>query len=328
MPMKRLSHSVIFVAVTVLSCLAARAAGWEKLPSLPVPNAGFACGVLGDKIVVLGGTNWTDDTKHWLDAIWVFDTTSLQWRPHGVLPHPLAYSVTSRINDGLLIAGGSDGTQPRREIWLVKPSLELVKTGLLDEGAALSLGGVVDDRLLMLGGCADVAKLDGMRKGGRQYHLHDKGSSALPPAGDHPSGLGAMAVAGRELFIFGGAMHDPVKLVANLDNAWAFDAAKGTWRALKAYPFAVRGATTLALDEHRILIAGGCGGEPEHFIAEAFVYDVRRDAYTQAMDLPQAALAALVMNGDYVYCLGGEDRKKHRTDACWRIRVGDLLSPR
>jgi N-acetylneuraminic acid mutarotase len=30
--------------------------------------------------------------------------------------------------------------------------------------------------------------------------------------------------------------------------------------------------------------------------------------------------------GDRIYLLGGEDQKKHRTAACFRIRVSELLS--
>src|SRR5258706_10547531 len=54
-------------------------AGWETLPPLPAPNGGFACGALAGKIVVLGGANWKDNTKHWLDVIWVFDPASEKW---------------------------------------------------------------------------------------------------------------------------------------------------------------------------------------------------------------------------------------------------------
>jgi hypothetical protein len=34
----------------------------------------------------------------------------------------------------------------------------------------------------------------------------------------------------------------------------------------------------------------------------------------------------LIRNGEWLYCLGGEDRKRHRTDAVFRIRWQELLS--
>jgi len=58
---------------TMMILTPTHAARWEKLPPLPEPHGGFICGALGEKIVVLGGTNWKDGTKRWLDAIWTFE---------------------------------------------------------------------------------------------------------------------------------------------------------------------------------------------------------------------------------------------------------------
>ena len=81
----------------------------------------------------------------------------------------------------------------------------------------------------------------------------------------------------------------------------------------------------MILDDHRIYIAGGFGGEPEAFHREAFIYDMKTDTYAGASALPYAASVALVKLDDWLYCLGGEDRKKHRTDAAFRIRWKELL---
>ena len=52
---------------------------------------------------------------------------------------------------------------------------------------------------------------------------------------------------------------------------------------------------------------------------------MKRDAYAKTMDLPVAALPGLVRAGDFVYSLGGEDRARHRTDECFRVKVAELL---
>ena len=46
-----------------------------------------------------------------------------------------------------------------------------------------------------------------------------------------------------------------------------------------------------------------------------------------AAPLPLRALVSLVVAGEYLYCLGGEDRKKQRTDSVFRIRWKELLPP-
>jgi hypothetical protein len=300
--------------------------GWEQLPPLPGPNGGFACGALGNKIVVLGGTNWKDNTKQWLDVIWVFDPASRKWEAHGKLPQPLAYAVTGEWQGDLILAGGTDGGQPRNEVWRLKSSLELDRVGQLQEAVALVVGGTLDDSLFVLGGCADPVKLDGLRKGGERMKLSNGEGSAFPLPGNVAFGLGASVGGGRELFLFGGAMHDPVAQVVNLRAAWAYEAGKDKWRSIRPYPFAVRGASAVRLDEHHILIAGGFGGEPADFMAAAFIYDARRDTYSKTMDLPVAALIGLVRAGDFIYSLGGEDKMKHRTAACFRVKAKELFA--
>ncbi|MBI3852087.1 MAG: hypothetical protein HY298_17655 [Verrucomicrobia bacterium] len=300
-------------------------AGWEQLPPLPTPNGGFACGVVDRKIIVVGGTNWKEGTKHWLDVICFFDLASQKWELKGRLPHPLAYAVTAEWNDELIIAGGTDGAQPRKEVWRIKPSLELKRIGELKDDAVVAVGGMVGKDLFIFGGCLDASKLTGFHRSGVRLNLDRGNISALQPPGSVAFGLAASAVVGRELFVFGGVTPDPVNEIANLSAAWAFEAGKDKWRGLHPYPIAVRGVSAVKLDKHRILIAGGYGGQPEGFTAAAFIYDTERDAYTKTIDLPIAALVGLVRAGDSVYSLGGEDRGGHRSDACFSVKVAELL---
>jgi len=76
--------------------------------------------------------------------------------------------------------------------------------------------------------------------------------------------------------------------------------------------------TAVPLDDDHIYLAGGYGGEMDDFTASAFIYDVKRDAYTAATPLPYAGMVSLVRDGGWLYCLGGEDRKQHRMDAFHR----------
>jgi hypothetical protein len=300
-------------------------AGWEQLPPLPTPNGGFACGVVDKKIVVVGGTNWKEGTKRWLDGIWVFDLKSQKWEAHGKLPHPLAYAVASEWNGDLLIAGGTTGTQPRREVWRIDRSLKLTRIGELKDDAVLAAGGVVGKDLFLLGGCVDPSKLTGFYGRGVRVKLDRDDISALQPPGSALFALAASAVVGRKLFLFGGVTPAPTNEIGNLSAAWALDVGKDKWRGLHPCPIAVRGVAAVKLDEHKILIAGGYGGQPEGFTAAAFIYDTKRDAYAKTMDLQIAALLGLARAGDFVYSLGGEDKGRHRTDACLRVKAAELL---
>ena len=300
-------------------------AGWEPLPPLPEPNGGFACGALGGKVVVLGGTNWKQDKKHWLEAIWLFDPASRAWQLLGKLPQPLAYPVASEWKGELIIAGGTEGAQPHKEIWQLNTAGKLSLLGRLRQDRTLAAGGVLDDQLLVVGGTPDPAKFDAVHRNGELFQLRNSSTTNVSLPSNAVVALAAGVVSGNELFLFGGGRHDPVKEVVDLNSAWAYDIVKGTWRNLRPYPFPVRGAAAVSLDPHHLLVGGGYGGAPAGFTAATFIYDTRRDAYTKAVELPVAALVGLVVNGDFVYCLGGEDRMKHRTDICARITVKELL---
>ena len=82
--------------------------------------------------------------------------------------------------------------------------------------------------------------------------------------------------------------------------------------------------TAVALDDRRVYLAGGYKTDAEGFTSEGFIYDVKADAYSPARPLPYRACVGLVRLDGFVYCLGGEDKMKSRTDKFFRVRVDEL----
>jgi N-acetylneuraminic acid mutarotase len=273
---------------------------------------------------VLGGTNWKDNTKHWLDEMWTFDTAVGEWRAFGKLPHRLTCAVISEWKGDLILAGGFDSTQPCNEVWRIKPKGTVEPEGKLSCRSAAAMGGVIDDSLVFVGGCANPSDFQGPRNDAQQLQLKSGTTSPIPFPPLDAFCLGANVVAGSELFIFGGATLDASNQTVNLNKAWAYSPSKG-WRTLRPLPVFVRGAAAVVLDKRHILVAGGYGGDPENFLSTAFIYDREKDAYSRTTDLPIPAITALARAGDFVYVLGGEDRMKHRTDECFRVKVKELL---
>jgi N-acetylneuraminic acid mutarotase len=135
------------------------------------------------------------------------------------------------------------------------------------------------------------------------------------------------AAVGNRLFVFGGGRWDPMaKTVVNHSTAYAYSVAARRWDTLPPLPYPVRGMTAAALDERHIFLAGGYRNDDIEFVTDAFIFDVETKVYAPTKALPYAAMVNLVKSGDWLYCLGGEDRKKHRTDAAFRIPWQDLLS--
>jgi N-acetylneuraminic acid mutarotase len=131
---------------------------------------------------------------------------------------------------------------------------------------------------------------------------------------------------GGELFVFAGAKWNPeTDGVMNVTGAYAYSVARNQWRELRPCPAAVRGVTAVPLSESTIYLAGGYG--PDGFTDKAVIYDIVRDSYEEAQPLPYAAQVGLVKAGEFIYCVGGEDRMKHRSDAFHRIRISEVARP-
>jgi hypothetical protein len=308
--------------LSLLSCAMIARAGWEPLPPLPEPNGGIACGTLHGGIVIAGGTKWENGVKVWLDKIWWLDPKTLKWEAKGALPHALGYAVCGQWKDGLIIAGGFDGTVARDEVWHLTPAFELKRVGRLKTAVSIAQGVVCGDELIVVGGTSDPAKIDALVAKAQLMHLPDGTTKDIAAPSATPFGTAASTTTGSQLWIFGGVKHDPVNAVANLREAWAFDTGKSQWRALPPLPIATRGASAVALDDRHILIAGGYADD---FTDKAFIHAVKSGAFTPSIPLPMPNCPTLVLCDGHVYALGGEPAKKVRTDKAWRIRVEELL---
>ncbi|MBS0664299.1 MAG: hypothetical protein JSR48_13620 [Verrucomicrobia bacterium] len=253
----------------------------------------------------------------------VFEPARRAWRDLAVLTHPLAYAVAAEVPDGLVLVGGSTGQAPAPGRVDVSRSLDVKEAaGGLGSPAVLAAGGVVERELIVVGGTDDAANGAGFSRRALALDLGSGAVRALPDFPGPPLASAASSVAGGELFVFAGATFDAgTNEVKNLTGAWAYSPARRAWRPLRPFPSARRGVAAVALDERRILLAGGYGRDDEGFSDEVWIYDVVRDDYQRAGVLPYPAMAALVRAGRFVYWLGGEDRDRHRAAAAYRAPV-------
>ncbi|MEQ1850269.1 MAG: kelch repeat-containing protein [Chthoniobacteraceae bacterium] len=302
------------------------AADWERLAPLPEPNGGFVSGVVDGRIIIAGGTNWKDDTKHWLARIHAYDPASNTWSGSGTLAAPLAYAVAGEHAAALWFAGGSGGKGTHTAVSNIDRSLGVKSAFTLTGGSALAGGALLGSSLYVLGGTDDMDHLERATNAFLAIDLRSGRSTKLPDYPEPAFFIGASAACGDRFFAFGGARWDAAtKTVANLYAAHAFNTVSGRWEKLAPLPVAIRGITAVALDDTHILLAGGYKNDTEEFTDETLIYDVASDKYTATQALPYRAMVVLVKSGDWLYCLGGEDRKKHRTDAAFRIRWKELL---
>lgn len=301
-------------------------ADWEPLAPLPAGNGGFACGFVEGRLVVAGGTNWTDDTKHWLDVIWSYDPNSNTWATIGKLPQPCGYAASGVVRGKLVIAGGSDGKIAHRDILTVNAKGEAQIVGQLAEGRIYSCSTAYQDGLYIAGGGTDPADLKTFTATQHRVSFSSDGKTTVsegPRLGEVGFGTGTAAAAWKRVFVFGGARSDPTTQVVNLDAVHVLHATEPK----PTLPHPIRGITAVLLNEHYIYLAGGYPNDEAGFTDEGFVFIATSGKFVPAKPLPIKSMVHLASDGEWIYCLGGEDRKKHRSDKVWRIRAQELLAP-
>lgn len=302
-------------------------ATWERLPPLPMPNGGFVASANQGRIVVVGGVTWQGDTKIWLDRIWTYDPERNAWSETGRLPAPVAYSVFGDNGSTLWFAGGSSGDATHRTLWRMDAGRPPQVVAALKQGFVNAAGGLIGHLLYVAGGTDDQARTDRITNAFRGIDVRTGEIMPLPDYPEPNLTTGTAAVAGGRLFFFGGARWDnPTRTVVNFASAHVFSPATNRWDCLPPLPHPGRGLAAITLDERHILVAGGYRNDDVEFVGDAFVFATDARTYTPTTPLPYAAMVTLVKNGEWLYCLGGEDRKRHRSAAAFRIRWASLLS--
>jgi len=299
---------------------------WQRLPPLPETNGGFICAVWDGRIVVLGGTNWVADQKRWLAAVHRYDPATARWETLTPLNRPLAHALVGRGPVGLVVVGGTTGQTPfNGQVRLAAGRVSEACGGLVAP-AVLSAGGVVGDEMIVVGGTDDVANMAGFRRDAVAWNLRTGATRTLAPYPGEPMGLAGSVVVGDEVLFFGGAGWDAAgRKVRNLSDAYAYSVGSQRWRRLAPLPFGARALAAVVLDAKRVYLAGGSHNDEPELSDQAVIYHLDEDRYTPAPALPYRAFVGLVELDGYVYCLGGEDRAKHRSDEVHRIAVADLV---
>jgi N-acetylneuraminic acid mutarotase len=301
------------------------AASWEALPKLPLGVGNAVCGMMDNDLIVAGGITWTNDTKIWLDKIWRFDGKQKVWHEAGKLPQAIAYPSFGQNARGIYFAGGADGKKCLPQSGFLDHELKFHVLGAVPQPLIYSACTVADGKLYVLAGAADPVDLQTTTNIFYSVDLKSGRIDALP---DFPGGkvIVPTAAASRgRIYAFAGASINASNQAVNLETAFVYSIADAKWSAIKSVPISARGMTSCVLDENHIFLAGGYG---QDFNDDAFIYDVKADSYTRTLSLPYRGMVSLIKSGNDLYCFGGEDKMRHRSDLFYRIPWKALLPAR
>jgi N-acetylneuraminic acid mutarotase len=304
---------------------------WQSRAHLPIPAAGGYYATLHGKIVYAGGSTWENGVKRFLTETHIYDPATDRWSAGPKLPKPLAYGAFAHTKRGLEILGGTDSHNSSRDCWVLESATANWKKCGGDPGdTVLASALAVGEEVVVFGGCPNLTEL---ARCSASVRLKDA-SGRWSVVGEMPQGkasIGASAVLGGSVYLFGGVSGTAGGAIENHAEAYRFSLRDRQWKRLRNLPRAARGMTAVAWDRRYILLAGGyvasqaeAAGKPPDFgfTGDVLVYDTVTDQYQSAgaLPLPCAGLAMLRV-GEDLFAMGGEEKMRSRSAQVLRGRV-------
>ncbi|MDD2813713.1 MAG: sodium/solute symporter [Bacteroidales bacterium] len=253
----------------ILSCYSSKAEG----------VAGGYAGVLGDRLIIAGGTDfeqalpWKGGVKSYYRAIWFLEEQSdgsFLWIESGYeLPEPLAYGATISTSEGLICIGGENGSSPVSLVFrisLIDHTIQITPLPDLPEPLSSPAASLIGSTLYVAGGIAPDGPSD------RLYLLDLKSTTPVwVSAGRIPLPLSHATMVtqsdGNELCLYllgGRSLTD--SLTTFYSSVWKYSPTSRVWSGEgdildevgQVLPLAA--ATGVTSGSHFILLVGGDPG--------------------------------------------------------------------
>lgn len=312
--------------------------GWRDLPALPQPLAGQFVGVIGDRLVVAGGSHWTGvpkpwdgGKKIWVDTIYTLRREDRSWRLAGHLPHAMGYGVAISTPGAMLCIGGqtSDGTvSTTYRLQLRNNEVAIDQLAQLPQAASNMAGALLGDTVLVAGGQAEASSLVAMHSfWSLDLSMPHATWKVLDPWPGAAVILPIAAASEGNFYLFGGAelTGTPGPPVGRrfLRTAFRYRPGNG-WEKLADLPRPAEAGFAVG-ETHDVLLIGGSDGvlaDREFQLKDqhpGFCRDVQRYSAAARSWIPEGEMpvslvtSGVVRWGDEWVIAGGEDRPAHRS---------------
>ena len=244
-------------------------------------------GVVQDKLVIAGGTNfpdappWHGGKKKYHDTICVLtreNDGAYRWTATSAkLPEPRANGASVTVSDGFCILGGANAEKPTDECWKIvwdakAQDLKLLPLPKLPMPLTFPAATVDDQVIYLAGGFLD--ETTGATSGAfLALDLKKSGTDGFRwetlPGWNGPSrALSVCAVQndgeGKSFYLFGGRHYNEAGQMIELGDAWRYRFESKIWEPVENAgdrPLTFSAATAMASGTSHILIFGNCDNE-------------------------------------------------------------------
>jgi len=275
---------------------------WQDGAPLPNPVAGYMAGVLDHTLLIIGGSYWTEDSKHWSNLVQMFDTRTNAWQLGNPMPEARSDAAACSSEGRIYVFGGGAGGAVwdtalilDRGCWSRLPAADLPEPRLYAN--CVSVG----KQIYLLGG---MSRPDDYRTAANtfwRWHLDSKGWETLAPLPGPGRITFAMTSLGNCIYVFGGATSAPGG-VECLKDVYRFDLGSERWTRMSDLPVANRAGWAVDVAGQALLV----GGYTDDFSRTVFLYD-ESGTVRPAPLLPYGiADAKFFKIGDTIIGTGGE----------------------
>jgi len=288
---------------------------WSMAAALPRPVSGYMAAVRGRNLLIIGGSYWENERKHWTEQVQSLDLRTNTWQNDIPLPSPRSDAASVAVQDDIYIFGGGFGPQVRSDALVLRnANWNALRAADLPEPRLYPAAIACGDFIYLLGGMSRYGDYGTTANTFWRWQLGSKGWETLPSLPGPRRINPAMTKLNGALYVLGGATpgHHGVE---NLCDTYKYDLAQNEWTRMPDLPVANRSWCAVSIGQRALLLAG----YTNHLAREVYLYDPEHNL--QSVSLLPHGLADIkfCLIGNTVVGAGGE--AGHHIRGQWTLRA-------
>jgi N-acetylneuraminic acid mutarotase len=254
-------------------------------------------------LLLIGGSYWVGDQKHWTNLVQAFDPGLNAWIEKPSLPIALSDAALAVFRKEIYILGGGSGLTISTHIFVLRDGHWRESEGApLPEPRLYATAVSSGDYIYLVGGMSRVRDYTTVSNSFWRWRPGSKQWQILAPLPGPGRINQAMTEINGIIYVFGGATTGSTN-VENVRDAFKYDTKSQTWTRLPDLPVANRSWSAVRVGTHALLL----GGYTNELVRDVYIFNPQQNQLRPATPLPYAvADIKFVRIGDLLVGSGGE----------------------